>query len=125
MGGRISKFFSRFSNWLAKWMGSHWAFVTAAILVVVGLLTAGVEDTNISISVVTLLMVFVLQNTQNRDSAALHLKLDEIITHLEGPRDELAGVESKSHEEIEELRVEEVGGEPPVTPNLVEEPAPG
>src|SRR6187200_1415950 len=103
MSGRVSKFFSTFSNWLAKWMGSHWAFVGAAILVLIGLLTVGVEDTNIAISVVTLLMVFVLQNTQNRDSAALHLKLDEIITHLEGPRDELAGVESKSHEEIEEL----------------------
>jgi low affinity Fe/Cu permease len=55
-------------------MGSHWAFVIAAILVAVGLLTVGVEDTNIEISVVTMLMVFVLQNTQNRDSAALHLK---------------------------------------------------
>lgn len=65
-------------------MGSRWAFVIAAILVTVGLLTVGVEDTNIAISVVTL-MVFVLQNTRNRDSAALHLKLDEIITHLEGP----------------------------------------
>ena len=71
-------------------------------------------------------MVFVLQNTQNRDSAALHLKLDEIITHVEGPRDELAGVESKSREEIEELRVEEGGvGDPPISPGLVEEPAPG
>ena len=57
-------------------MGSHWAFVPAAILVVVGLFTVGVEDTNIAISVVTLLMVFVLKNTQNRDSAALHLKMD-------------------------------------------------
>jgi low affinity Fe/Cu permease len=104
MGGRISKVFSVFSNWLANWMGSHWAFLVAAVLVLVGLLTVGVEDTNIAISVVTLLMVFILQNTQNRDSAALHLKLDEIITHLHGPRDELAGVESKSHEEIEDLR---------------------
>ena len=125
MSGGVSKFFSTFSNWLAKWMGSHWAFVGAAILVGVGLLTVGVEDTNIAISVVTLLMVFVLQNTQNRDSAALHLKLDEIITHLEGARDELSGVESKSHEEIEELRVEEGAGDPPISPGLVEEPAPG
>lgn len=68
MSGRVSKFFSSFSNWLAKWMGSHWAFLAAAILVAVGLLTVGVEDPNIAISVVTLLMVFVLQNTQNRDS---------------------------------------------------------
>jgi low affinity Fe/Cu permease len=125
MTGRISKFFSAFSNWLAKWMGSHWAFVGAAILVLVGLLTLGVEDTNIAISVVTLLMVFVLQNTQNRDSAALHLKLDEIITHLHGPRDELAGVESKSHEEIEELRMADGGvEEPPSESGLVQQPGP-
>jgi low affinity Fe/Cu permease len=51
------------------------------------------------------------------------VKLDEIITHLEGPRDELAGVESKSHEEIEELRVEGVS-EPPTSSGLLEEPAP-
>ena len=104
MRGRLSKFFSAFSNWLAKWMGSHWAFVISAALVGLSLLAFGVDDTNIAISIVTLLMVFVLQNTQNRDSAATHLKLDEIITHLRGPRDEIAGVESKSHEELEELR---------------------
>jgi low affinity Fe/Cu permease len=49
-------------------------------------------------------MVFVLQNTQNKDSAALHLKLDEIITHLEGQRDEVAGVQVKSSEEIQALQ---------------------
>jgi low affinity Fe/Cu permease len=51
-------------------------------------------------------MVFILQNSQNRDSAAFHVKLDEIITHLEGPRDDVAGIEAKSHEEIEELQKE-------------------
>jgi low affinity Fe/Cu permease len=107
MQGEISRVFSAFSNWLAKWMGSHWAFAVAAVAVLIGLLTVGVEDTNIAISIVTLLMVFVLQNTQNRDSAALHIKLDEVILHLKGPRDELAGIESKTHEEIEELRAAE------------------
>lgn len=87
-------------------MGSHWALLLAAALVLIGLLTMGAVRTNIAISVVTLLMVFILQNTQNRDSAALHVKLDEIITHQEGPRDELAGLESKSHEEIDELRMQ-------------------
>lgn len=107
VNGHINRFFSRFSNWLAKWMGSHWVFVVAAVLVLVGLVAVGIDRTNIAISVATLLMVFVLQNTQNRDSAALQLKLDEIITHLDGPRDELAGVESRTHEEIKELRVDE------------------
>jgi low affinity Fe/Cu permease len=102
--GRVSKFFSSFSNALSLWMGSHWAFAVASILVLIGLALVGVATTNIAISIATLLMVVVLQNTQNRDSAALHVKLDEIITHLEGPRDEVAGIESGSHEEIEELR---------------------
>jgi low affinity Fe/Cu permease len=103
----ISGFFARFANWLAKWMGSHWAFVIAAIAVVIGLISFGVDRTNIGISVATLLMVFILQNTQNRDSAALQLKMDEIITHLEGPRDDIAGVETKTHEEIDAMRDED------------------
>jgi low affinity Fe/Cu permease len=102
----LSTHFSRFSNWLAKWTGSHWAFAIAAVLVAISLLTFGIDRTNIAISVVTLLMLFILQNTQNRDSAALHVKLDEIITHLHGPRDHVAGIESKTDEEIEELRDE-------------------
>ena len=100
----ISTYFSSVSNWLAKWTGSHWAFSIAAVAVVASLAFFGIEKTNVAISVVTLLMLFILQNTQNRDSAALHLKLDEVITHLKGPRDEVAGVESKSDDEIEELR---------------------
>jgi low affinity Fe/Cu permease len=107
MEHRISSFFTRFANWLAKWMGSHWALVIAAIAVLIGLTFFGVDETNIAISVATLLMVFILQNTQNRDSAALQLKVDEIITHLQGPRDEIAGVESKTHREIDELREED------------------
>ena len=100
----MNTFFTAVSNWVAKWTGSHWAFLLAAVVVAVLVATVGIDVTNFTISVVTLLMVFVLQNTQNRDSAALHLKLDEVITHLEGPRDELAGIETASDDEIEELR---------------------
>jgi low affinity Fe/Cu permease len=103
-GGRLNTFFSSFSNLLALWLGSHWAFSIAGVLVVVGIVFLGVATTNIAISIVTLLMVFVLQNTQNRESAALHVKLDELVTRVDGPRDEVAGIESASHEEIEELR---------------------
>lgn len=97
------RFFSTFSNQVARWTGSHWAFLVAAVLVVVSLAAFGIELTNVAISVVTLLMVFVLQNTQNRDSAALHLKLDEIVRAVEGARDDVRGVESKSEPEIREL----------------------
>jgi low affinity Fe/Cu permease len=100
----FATYFSTFSNWLAKWTGSHWAIVIAALAVALSLSLFGIEKTNIAISVVTLLMLFILQNTQNRDSAALHVKLDEVITQLIGPRDEVAGIESKTDDEIEELR---------------------
>ena len=100
----MKTFFSDFSNWIARWTGSHWAFLIAFMVVLVGLVILPIDIVSICISIVTLLMLFVLQNTQNRDTAAIHLKLDEVITGLRGPRDEIAGVEAKSHEEIEELR---------------------
>jgi low affinity Fe/Cu permease len=101
--GRTHVFFSHFSTWVAKWTGSHWALSIAALFVVIGLGFFGVEVTNVAISIVTLLMVFVLQNTQNRDSAALHLKVDEMVRVEPEARDEVQGVESKSEEEIREL----------------------
>ena len=100
-------FFTTFSNEVARWIGSHWVFLVAAVLVVVSLTAFGIELTNIAISVVTLLMVFLLQNTQNRDSSALHLKLDEIVRAVEGARDDVRGVESKSEPEIRELTNED------------------
>jgi low affinity Fe/Cu permease len=103
MNRQLSKMFASMASVLSKWMGSPWALIVVALLVVIGLLVFGVDKTNIAISIGTLLMVFILQNSQNRDAAALHLKLDEVITHLEGPRDDVAGIESKSHEEIDEL----------------------
>jgi low affinity Fe/Cu permease len=106
--GGLDRFFTAFSNEVAKWTGSHWAFLIAAFLVVVSLAAYGVEQTNIAISIVTLLMVFVLQNTQNRDSAALHVKLDEIVRAEPEARDDVRGVESKSEPEIRELTHEDL-----------------
>jgi len=99
--------FSAFASSVAKWTGSHWAFVVAAILMIVSLLTTDVEETNLAISIVTLLMVLVLQNTQNRDSAALHLKLDEVVRAEPEARDEIRGAESRSAREIGELMRED------------------
>lgn len=59
---------------------------------------------NTPTTVLTFLGLFLVQNTQNRDSLAVQLKLDEIILKIQGPRDELAGVEKKSIKEIERLR---------------------
>lgn len=95
--------FADFSTLVARWTGNHWAFLVAAALVVVSLLLFGVEITNIAISIGTLLMVFILQNTQNRDSAALHLKLDEMVRAEPEARDDVRGVESRPANEIHEL----------------------
>ena len=96
-------FFADVSTRIAKWTGNHWAFLIAAGIVAVSLSTLGIEITNVAISVVTLLMLFVLQNTQNRDSAAIHLKLDEVIRIEPDARDQLQRVEERSEMEIEEL----------------------
>jgi low affinity Fe/Cu permease len=111
-GGGPHTFFSDFSSLVAKWTGSHWALGIAAFLVVVSLSLFGIEITNIGISIVILLMVFVLQNTQNRDSAALHLKLDEMVRVQPEARDHIRGVESRSEEEIRELHVETSSNQP-------------
>ncbi|HEX6400520.1 MAG TPA: low affinity iron permease family protein [Actinomycetota bacterium] len=112
--GHAHVFFTSFSDWVAKWTGSHWAISAAAIFVVVALVTLGIEITNILISIVTLLMVFVLQNTQNRDSAALHVKLDEMVRVQPDARDEVRGIESKSEQELHELHPD---NEEPATPD--------
>ena len=105
--GRMDHPFTSFATWVAKWTGSQWAFIVAALLVLVGLLTTDMQTTNLAISVVTLLMVLVLQNTQNRHSAALHLKLDEVVRAEPEARDEIRGVESRPEREIRELTREE------------------
>ena len=111
--GKAHEFFTRFSAVVARWTGSHLAFFIAAVLVVLSLSLVGVEITNIAISIVTLLMVFILQNTQNRDSAALHLKLDEVVRVEPDARDDVQGVESRSEEEIDELHLDARDGSTP------------
>lgn len=102
----ISKAFARLAHWLSRWMGSLWAVIVTVALVVLGLATAGIVVTTLAISIATLLMVYALRNTDRRDLSALQVKLDEVITHLEGPRNHVAGIQTKSHEEIEELQAE-------------------
>ena len=84
----VDRVFTAFASSVARWTGSHWAFIVAALLVLVGLLTTDMQTMNLAISVVTLLMVLVLQNTQNRHSAALHLKLDEVVRAEPEARDD-------------------------------------
>lgn len=105
----VDRSFASFASWVARWTGSHWAFVVAAALVLVGVVATDVAITNLGISIVTLLMVFVLQNAQNRHSAALHLKLDEVVRVEPDARDEIRGAESRPTHEIVELTRDDEG----------------
>jgi low affinity Fe/Cu permease len=95
-------------------LGSPWAFFLALTVVVVWLLSGPVfhfSDTwqlviNTSTTIVTFLMVFLIQNTQNRDAKALHLKLDELIRATRTARNELIELETMSDPELAKLEAE-------------------
>jgi len=92
-------------------LGSAWAFVAAVLIIAVWGLTGPTfhfSDTwqliiNTGTTIVTFLMVFLIQNTQNRDAKAMHLKLDEIIRALKAARNELVDLEDLSDEELKKI----------------------
>lgn len=105
--------FRKFAHRTSVITGSPIAFGTAIVLIGIWLLLGPVyrySDTwqliiNTSTTIITFLMVFLIQNTQNRDSGALHLKLDELIRAVHGARNELVELEEMTDEELDELRV--------------------
>ena len=92
-------------------LGSAWAFCGAVLVIVVWLVTGPTfhfSDTwqliiNTATTVVTFLMVFLIQNTQNRDAKAMHLKLDELIRALKGARNQLVDLENLSDDDLKKL----------------------
>ena len=92
-------------------LGSAWAFACAILIIVIWGLTGPTfhySDTwqliiNTGTTIVTFLMVFLIQNTQNRDAKAAHLKLDEVIRALKGARNELVDLENLSDEDLTSL----------------------
>jgi len=94
--------------------GSVWAFALALTLIVVWALLGPVfhySDTwqlvvNTATTIITFLMIFLVQNTQNRDARAIHLKLDELIEHVQGARNSLIALEQLSDEELDKLEGE-------------------
>ena len=126
--------FNAFSRKIARHVGSAYAFAAAAGVVVVWLVTGPIFDysdtwqliINTGTTIVTFLMVFVIQNTQNRDSKALHLKLDELICAVDKARLELVDAEEQADEVLERYQREFVRRRRTVSQNGVasEEEAP-
>ena len=107
----VSDAFRLFAHRSAFMLGSAWAFAAAAFVILVWLVTGPTfhfSDTwqliiNTATTIITFLMVFLIQNTQNRDAKAMHLKLDELIRALKGARDQLVDIEDLSDEELKKL----------------------
>jgi len=107
----VSDAFRVFANRSSVMLGSAWAFTGAVLVILVWILTGPTfhfSDTwqliiNTATTVITFLMVFLIQNTQHRDAKAMHLKLDELIRAIKDARDELVDLEDLSDEELKKL----------------------
>jgi low affinity Fe/Cu permease len=107
----IGMMLERFSHQATVWAGSSWAFLIALSIIIIWGVTGpifGYSDTwqlviNTGTTIVTFLMVFLIQRTQNKDALAIHLKLNEIVAAMEGSSNRLIGVEDLTEEEIELL----------------------
>ena len=108
---RAKDAFAVFARSSSRVLGSPWAFIIAIAIIVIWAGTGHLfhySDTwqliiNTGTTIVTFLMVFLIQNTQNRDSKAVHLKLDELIRALQGARDHLVDLEKLSDDELEKI----------------------
>ena len=106
--------FEKIARWSAEWTGSSWAFALAATIILVWLVTGplfGFSDTwqlviNTGTTIITFLMVFLIQNTQNRDTEALQIKLDEMIRATRGARNAVLDLEEMDEKELDAIRNE-------------------
>jgi low affinity Fe/Cu permease len=107
----VSDAFRCFARRSSMMLGSAWAFAAAILIILIWGVTGPMfhySDTwqliiNTGTTIVTFLMVFLIQNTQNRDAKAAHLKLDELIRALKGARNELIDLETLTDEELTSL----------------------
>ena len=104
--------FGRFAASASGWLGSKWAFAGAGLIIVIWGVTGPLfhfSDTwqlviNTGTTIVTFLMVFLIQNTQNRDARAINLKLNELIRAIDKARDQMIDIENLSDLELDELQ---------------------
>jgi low affinity Fe/Cu permease len=105
--------FGRFAASSSGWLGSKWAFAGAGLVIIIWAMTGPLfhfSDTwqlviNTGTTIVTFLMVFLIQNTQNRDARAINLKLNELIRAVDEARDQMIDIENLSDLELDELQL--------------------
>ena len=108
----MSHLFEHLASRVAAWAGRPLAFALAASTIIVWVVTGPLfnwSDTwqlviNTGTTIVTFLMVFLIQNAQNRDAAAIQAKLDEVIRAIEGARNQFIGIEHLTEKELEAIR---------------------
>jgi low affinity Fe/Cu permease len=110
----MNQFFRRIAQTTSQVMGSAWSFLAAMLIILVWAVTGPMfhfSDTwqlviNTGTTIITFLMVFLIQNTQNRDAQAMHLKLDELLRAVKSARTGLVELQDLPDEAIEKLRAE-------------------
>ena len=108
----MNDYFRKFANHAANIVGNPWSFITAAVVIIAWVTLGpafGFSQTwllaiNTLSTIVTFLIVFLIQNTQNRHSKAIQLKLDEIIRSLKSASNQLLDIEAVTDEELDELK---------------------
>ena len=108
-GAPSPHWFVRFATTTAHWAGTSFVFVTAVLIVVIWAAVGPLFNysdswqlvINTGTTIVTFLMVFLIQNTQNRDAKALQVKLSELILALEAANNRIAAIENASPEELD------------------------
>ena len=111
---QASQLFSRFAQATAQWTGHPAAFLCAILIVLIWIISGPMfnySDTwqlviNTGTTIVTFLMVFLIQNTQNRDILTVQLKLSELVLAMKGAENRFAAIEDLTDEELEELHEE-------------------
>jgi low affinity Fe/Cu permease len=107
----LTRLFDRFASLVTRWAGSPAAFSLAVLTVVAWVLTGPIFHysdgwqlvINTGTTIVTFLMVFLIQQSQNKDSVALHLKLNELLSSHRAANNNLIGIEDASEEELRRL----------------------
>ncbi|HEY1011224.1 MAG TPA: low affinity iron permease family protein [Herpetosiphonaceae bacterium] len=110
----MNDLFRKFANKTSAAVGSPWAFIAAVAIIAIWAVTGpifGFSDTwqliiNTGTTIVTFLMVFLIQNTQNRDAKAIHLKLDELLRVSKGARAGMVDLEEMSDDELAHLQAQ-------------------